>query len=269
MTSNKILYISYNNFSSLKEKKLASKFNKHFKNNFIWTPKFIKKNYKNLIWTTKDYTKNISQSSLQPNIFRSWSKNGLQAWKPQIIYYSLINLCKPNDILVYHDINFIKYPVYLNNYNFDKSFFSNSIFNYSIVLFRDSYQPLKYQCKKDLLQKYKLQKYKNFNGFWSGCLIVKNNTYGRNFIKKWCKLSTIDNLGASLDINKEIPDFLVNSVDQSTLSVLYYKENRNKKCIKITYAPFRQLFKFNFLYLRSIKTFFLIKYLEFKNKRLR
>ena len=30
------------------------------------------------------------------------------AWHPRIIYQSLIDLCKPNDILVYHDINFDK-----------------------------------------------------------------------------------------------------------------------------------------------------------------
>lgn len=269
MAQQKILYISYNNFPPLKKNILKSKFNKYFKNNFIWTPQILKKNYKSLVWTTKDYSKKITQNILQPNIYPSWSKNGLQAWKPQIIYYSLINLCKPNDILVYHDINFIKYPLYLKNFNFDKSFFSDYISNHSIVLFKDSYQPLKSQCKKTLLQKYKLQKYKNYNGFWSGCLIVKNNSHGRNFIKKWCKLSTIENLGASLDVKKEMPDFLVNSVDQSTLSVLYYKENKDKKYIKIAYAPFRQLFKFNFLYLRNIKAFFLIKYLEFKSKRLR
>ena len=276
---NNILYITYNNFPPLIKKKFSLKFNEKFSNNFIWDPKIIKKKYKSLYWTVADYTKFfkkknknykklIIKNKKRVQFPQGWLKNGCMAWHPRIIYHSLIDLCKPNDILVYHDINFDKYPIYLKNFNFDRNFYSKIISNHSVVLFRDSYQPLKAQCKNLLLQRFNLQKYKNLNGFWLGFIVVKNDSKGRRFIKKWCKLSTINNLGPLPDTRESDHDFVYNTATQSTLSILYYKEKKMREYIKVVYTPFRQIFKFNFFYLRNIKAFLIIKYLELINMRL-
>lgn len=272
---NKILFITYNNYPTLIKKKFSLKFKKKFKNNFIWDSKIIKNNYKNLAWTVSDYSrffkkknknrKLIANNKINIEYQKGWLKNGCMAWQPNIIYRSLIDLCKPNDILVYHDINYDKYPVYLKNFNFNKNFFSNIISNHSVVLFRDSYQPLKAQCKNFLLKKYKLKKHQNSNGFWLGFIIIKNDSYGRKFVKKWCQISTIKNLGPLPDTKYVDNKFVYNTATQSTLSILFYKEKNMKKFIKIVYVPFRQIFNFNFDYLRNIKAFLIIKYHEFAN----
>jgi len=261
-----LLHISYNNFTQKKQKYFSSEFSKKFKNSFIWTPEIINTKYKNLKWSIKNYQKFFQIENKKLKFFRQWLQNGCQAWKPQIIYFSLNDLCKPNDILIYHDINFEKYPVYLKNFDLSDSFFLNLIGSHSVVLFRDTYQPLKAQCKNFLLKKFNMQEFKNYNGFWSGSLIVKNDSKGKIFIKKWCKISTIENLGPLPDTAERDSSFFMNAVDQSTLSILYYKERKFQQYIKIVYAPFRMFFKFNFFYLRSIKEFIRIKYLEFKNE---
>ena len=212
-----------------------------------------------------DYSKFFKKIKKKIRYQDGWLKNGCMAWHPRIIYQSLIDLCKPNDILVYHDINFDKYPIYLKNFDFDKSFFSKIVTNHSVVLFRDTYQPLKVQCKNFLIKKYKLEKYRNLNGFWLGFIVVKNNHKGRNFVKEWCKLSTINNLGPLPDTNEVDQDFVYNTASQSTLSVLYYKEKKLREDVKIIYVPFRQIFKFNIFYLRNIKAYFTIKYNELTN----
>ena len=268
----KTLFITYCNYKPKLKKIFSKKFNKKLNNTLIWNPQIIKKNYKDLNWVTKDYTKKFNHKSQEIKssskidrssvMFKGWLKNGCQSWKPQIIYLSLKKFCKPNDILVYHDINYIKYPLYLKNFNINKSFYSKITKNHSIVLFRDAYQPLGVQCKNILLKKFNLRKYKAMNGFWSGLIVIKNDSAGRSFIKKWCEISTIDNLGPLPDTKKKNKDFVINAVDQSTLSILYYKEKKIREKIKIVYAPFRQIFKFNFFYLRNIKAFLIIKYLE-------
>ncbi len=263
---NNILYITYNNYPAVIKKKFSSKFNEKFKNNFIWDSEIIKKKYKQLNWTVLDYSKFFKKNKKKKIRYQDgWLKNGCMAWHPRIIYQSLIDLCKPNDILVYHDINFDKYPIYLKNFDFDKSFFSKIVTNHSVVLFRDTYQPLKVQCKNFLIKKYKLEKYRNLNGFWLGFIVVKNNHKGRNFVKEWCKLSTINNLGPLPDTNEVDQDFVYNTASQSTLSVLYYKEKKLREDVKIIYVPFRQIFKFNIFYLRNIKAYFTIKYNELTN----
>ena len=116
-----------------------------------------------------------------------------------------------------------------------------------------------------MIKKYKLEKYRNLNGFWLGFIVVKNNHKGRNFVKEWCKLSTINNLGPLPDTNEVDQDFVYNTASQSTLSVLYYKEKKLREDVKIIYVPFRQIFKFNIFYLRNIKAYFTIKYNELTN----
>jgi hypothetical protein len=264
MASN-LLHISYCNYSTYEQKNFSSIFKKKFKNSFVWTPKIINENYKHLKWTVRNYQKFFKKKNKKIKFHSQWLQNGCHSWKPQIIYFSLKDLCKPNDIIIYHDINFKKYPVYLNNFDLSDAFFFNLIRKYSLVLFRDTYQPLKAQCKNFLLNRFNLQNFKNKNGFWSGSIIVKNNFKGMAFIKKWCAISTIENLGPLPDTAEKDASFFMNAVDQSTLSILYYKEKKFQKYIKVVYAPFRKFFKFNFFYLRSIKEFIKIKYFEFKN----
>ena len=260
---NNILYITYNNYPPLIKKKFSSKFNEKFNNSFIWDPQIIKKRYKKLAWTVLDYSKFFKEKNKRKIRYqKGWLKNGCMAWHPRIIYQSLIDLCKPNDILVYHDINFDKYPIYLKNFDFEKNFYSKILSSHSVALFRDTYQPLKVQCKNFLIKKYKLEKYKNLNGFWLGFIVVKNNHKGRKFVKEWCKLSTINNLGPLPDTNVVDREFICNTASQSTLSILYYKERKMREYIKIVYTPFRQIFKFNIFYLRNVKAFLFIKYNE-------
>ena len=232
-----------------------------------------KKNYPKLIWTTKNYKKHyekkIKKNNIKINTF--WMENGLQSWKPQIILCYL-NKIKKNDYLIYHDINFKKYKFYLENFNLNQNYYKKITNNKSIILFRDTYQSIESQCKSELIKKY-LNKNFNFrkNGFWSGLVIVKNNKIGKKFIQNWCKLSTISNLDPfSKKDYLSNPKFIINAVDQSTLSILYYSNQAYRNQVKILYAPYRRLisYKIKNLYslyslARSIKEFIRTKFREF------
>ena len=74
-------------------------------------------------------------------------------------------------------------------------------------------------------------------------IIVRNNKVGRKFIYEWCKLSTFQNLSPLPDVEKTRVNkkFIINTADQATLTINFYKNFNKEDQIKIIYAPFRSL----------------------------
>ncbi len=267
-------------FFGLNDERIKKKFlfivKKNFEETFVWTPKYLKKNYKDFRDLVKDFSNpNIKKfKEKKINYNRNWTKIGFYRWKPFIILFSLKKLRK-NKILIFHDINFEKYPNYLDNFKLNKNFFLKMIDNKSVVIFRDTYQPIVSQCKGFLIDKYLPKNFNlNLNGFWGGLIIVRNNKVGRRFIYQWCKLSTFQNLSPLPDVEKTKINkkFIINTADQATLTINFYKNFIKEDQIKIIYAPFRRVLKIQSLnikniyqYIRGIKEYLKIKFLEIIN----
>ena len=92
----------------------------------------------------------------------------------------------------------------------------------------------------------------------------------KKFIQNWCKLSTLSNLDPfSKKGDVCNTKFVINSVDQSTLTILYYFNRAYRNHIKIIYAPYRRLISYKITNLyslynlaRSIKELIRIKFKE-------
>lgn len=265
----KLIFITYLNYPNKEKKKILRNLFNITKYNFdkviTWYPHLVKKEIKNSSWMIKDYEKKFSNKCKNYNIpiNINWLQNGCMAWKPHIILHSLKKYCNKGDILIYHDSNLIKYPIYKKNISNKKKFFFKLLKKKEIVLFKDSYRPLKEDCKTDLLNKYFFNNKNSImelNGFWAGCLIVKNTPMGIKFINMWCKLSTLKNL-CPYSKGKQ---FVKHAPEQSTLSILYYyKIKYLSKYINQFYAPSRKIFEKKNYQFTDIKVIIYIKLKEF------
>lgn len=213
---------------------------------------------------TKDYTYLTKTYPEYIKFNELWAKVGFLMWKPRFIYDSLNKYAKEGDIVVYHDLNFIKYPSYINNFNNIEKLFKKYLSNnFDIILTRDTVKPLSEDVKSYLIEKINGNNFyfnKNLPGFWAGACAFKKNKSSLIFLKEWITVTeNLNNVSPfpDFDSKKINKDFCWHAQEQSTLAVHYHNlELKNKKKIKILYAPNRS---FNDI---SIKYFY--SYLNYK-----
>ena len=90
------------------------------------------------------------------------------------------------------------------------------------------------QCKGYLIDKYLplAIEFSNLNGFWGGLIIIRNNKVKQlknNYDKNLSPLPDVEKLGL-------IKKFIINTADQATLTINFYKNFINEDQIKIIYA---------------------------------
>ena len=84
----------------------------------MYSPRSLIKKNKN--WESILFNKEINNlyKNSEGPINKSWIKLNSLLWKPAIIMETLNNSDIPNDsIIIYHDIDSLKYPIYLDNFD--------------------------------------------------------------------------------------------------------------------------------------------------------
>ena len=167
---------------------------------------------------------------------KKWSKLNFFEWKPNLIdFFFKKELKSQNEILVYHDFDTDKYPVYLSNLESLKKWTEEKMENYDILLINDSKKNLTTDCKKELLDKYLLKNYENYHHIWGGLIILRKTEISKQFIKEWKKLTSEFNNRSQFTKYQNYKDFVWHSCDQACLGILYYlwKKKKTKKFKKI------------------------------------
>ena len=127
----------------------------HFNQVFMANPTSICTFDKNFLPLVKDYTDydslNAARYSLPHN--KEWAKVGFMMWKPRLIRVMLEKI-NEGDILLFHDINFKKYPQYLSHMQEWPDELASIHQAGEVILFRDSYKPLCIDCKSHLINKF-------------------------------------------------------------------------------------------------------------------
>lgn len=231
---------------------------KLFDNVILYTPReLIKKNKKweSILFNKKFYNLHKRTKQRKNSINYQWIKLNSLLWKPAIIIETLKNSDIPNDsIIIYHDINLLKYPFYIDNFKILKEKFIELLKNKSIALCRDSFFKLSIDCKQELIRNYLGSNGDTLFHIWAGCIGLRKNESSYKFFRYWFDMTSIDANRSQLTKFSSYPDFAWHSQEQATLSVAFYK------------------WKYNFSRSYEIISFFTINYREvilrwnFKNK---
>ena len=181
-----------------------------------------------------DYLPFISPQ-LSQYFYPTWLKLGLISWK---IFALLDELPRYNqgDWILYHDYNYLKYPVYLDNFNTSPRFISSVQGHADIALFTEGYKPIGTD-----ISKYHITMYRSLCcisnsvcGLWSGALAIRNNQAARDFLMSWATMVAPHNLLLPLLDHSMVGSPQMIAPEQSMLSLLYYC---HKKLFKGYIAP--------------------------------
>jgi len=208
------------NYADLNSKYIAiQKENANIARNFNIFDKVYDLNKSNI--DSEFYNKNL-------HILQQNRGAGYWLWKPYFIN-NFLNNTNENDIIVYADstiridkdisplfeileetkgvMTFIS-SMGDDNFNPEKTYTKRDIF-IEMACDNDFYYTGKYNCQ--------------FNGAF---IIIKNNNFSKNFVKKWLNFSCNEQLITDLPSkNKNYPEFKDNRHDQSILSLLSKKNN--------------------------------------------
>lgn len=207
------------------------KYKKLFDNVIMYSPRgLLKKNEK---WESILFNKELdscykNNKQRKRSINENWIKLNSFLWKPAIILETLNNSDIPNDsIIIYHDIDFFKYPLYVDNFKILNKKFSQQLKKKSIALCRESFIKLIVGCKQELIRSYLGSNGDTLLNIWAGCIGLKKNKSSIEFCKHWLDITTIDKNRNQLTKFESYPDFLWHTQEQATLSITYYNWKYN------------------------------------------
>lgn len=203
---------------------------KYFDNVHVYTPASLineGSKWSDIFIDQRNYmVENISSESFRWN--PPWAALNFLLWKPALLFDLLkkVSFVEEGDIVLYHDINFRKYPDYLHGIPQWKSWITKKLKNSDILVFNDNNSPLRCGVKREVLDRYLDGSYLDKPHLWAGAIAFKKNSHSREFVEKWLKLS-LDLENRSQLTSSQYPGFIWHSVDQALLAIVYYLDVNN------------------------------------------
>lgn len=203
----------FDNGLDLRQQAMAfkSKAQEIYDNVILLTPSILALH--DLAWEEILYSQSLlnqhSTSSIDFNFNPGWAALNCLLWKPAIMASLLQteSCIEENSILIYHDINLIKYPCYGNNIKSLGPYFEKKLRYKSIALVADTVFPLDHDCKQELLRKYLGSSGRTLCHRWAGCMAFKKDNASRKFCKLWFKLSSIPEARSQITSHQTHPGF--------------------------------------------------------------
>ena len=161
-----------------------------------------------------------------------WLASGYFMWKPVMIKEAL-NRIPEDSFLVYHDLNIKKYRHYARNISKSPLELINQLGkDKSILAFRQYGKSIQMDVKQKIISDFSL--HPNHLGLWAGCIILKNNSYSREFVAQWADLCNEENTLPIPDKIQPVPqtNFWGHSADQALLTALAF-QNKNDRLLSI------------------------------------
>jgi hypothetical protein len=151
----------------------------------------------------------------------SWSRLGFIMYKPYVIRHVISSsLMEPGDILLYHDVDYETYPVYIQGCEQWKSLSFEILSSLNSDFFIPLGGTLEHDVKSCLIRKHLGESFFKARGVWNGLMIFRKTDISSRFIEEWVSLSSdLDNI-SPLPNPDPRPKFMWHSVDQSVAGVL-------------------------------------------------
>jgi len=153
-----------------------------------------------------------------------WAKVGFLMWKPQVIK-RLLNSdeIEMGDIVLYHDVNCRAYPNYILNCEQWRGLSASILDELKCDFFMSSGYSLKTDVKACLVRKYLGEEYFEKAGLWAGLIVMRKSPMALQFVSEWADMSSqLENVSPLPNPNPH-PEFIWNSIEQSTAGVLAWK----------------------------------------------
>lgn len=152
---------------------------------------------------------------------RVWARVGFSRWKALLIRdYLARDTVRMGDIVLYHDVNCVKYPQYLEGIAEWRSLCVEILDTLGCDVFAPAGLPLFWDVKASLIRRYLRDVDRYERGVWSGLLVIRKSPQSLAFVDEWQRMC------ADLDNSSPLPNpnpdrhVIWHSVDQSVLGVL-------------------------------------------------
>lgn len=151
----------------------------------------------------------------------AWVRMGFQMWKPFLMRHLLNGAqVEMGDVVLYHDVNFRKYPAYLLGCEQWRDLSFNILDDLQCDIFMSRGQPLKRDVKAWLIRKVLGDDSFEESGLWNGLIVLRKSEVALRFVEEWAALSSqLENI-SPLPNPDPHPEFIWHSVDQSVAGVL-------------------------------------------------
>jgi hypothetical protein len=230
-------------------KNINEKYQSLYDYTFILSPSILKKldeGWNDIIYDKDFAARHLRSEQRKDSINIPWINLNSQLWKPAILSALMAHDSgiEEGTIIVYHDVDTQKYPIYNANFNDAGAFFRNRLSNHSIALVSDDLFYLYKGCKQEVLRKYLHIEGRTLCHRWAGSFAMKKNKHSRKFCRDWYNLTARYENRSQITSFDKYPGFIWHCPEQSTLSVVYYlwKYGSTKgRHIKTVFAPGREV----------------------------
>lgn len=174
---------------------------------------------------TRDYTAWLEQHPDRHELGVhniGWAKVGFQMWKPFLLQHVLLaDEINEGDVVLYHDINFHKYPSYVLHLDQWRSLSGRILDDLGCDIFiPSSGEKLKKDVKAYLVRKYLGEAYFEETGLWVGLIVMRKSKQSLRFLHEWAAMSEqLDNI-SFLPNPDSHPEFIWHSPEQAVAAVL-------------------------------------------------
>ncbi len=167
------------------------------------------------------YLKNHPNRGQLGHYKSSWSRLGFLMYKPYVIRHVLSSpLMEPGDVLLYHDVDFQAYPVYIRDCEQWKSLSFDILESLKSDFFIPLGSTLEHDVKSCFVRKHLGESSFKARGVWAGIMIFRKTPLSSRFVEEWVSLSSdLDNI-SPLPNPDPRPKYIWHSVDQSVAGVL-------------------------------------------------
>ena len=204
-----------------------SKYQDLFDYTIILTPSLLVRqddNWKHILHNQEFIDAHFNCSQKRSSLNFPWINLNCMLWKPMIMSALLAetNEIDEGTIIIYHDLDSVRYPIYNTNFQSLSQYFRKHMQNCSIALVVDTMFPLYVDTKQEVLRKYLHSEAQTLSHRWAGCIAMKKDRNSREFCRDWCNLLSIDENRSQITKYDNFPGFIWHSLDQSMLSIVFY-----------------------------------------------
>jgi hypothetical protein len=164
---------------------------------------------------------------------QGWARVGFQRWKSLIIRHVLErDDLQPGDLVLYHDVNWMRYPQYLVGIPEWRRLCSAILDALGCDVFAPAGLHMYRDVKASLIRRYLPDADKFQWGVWTGLVVLRKSPQSLAFAREWAEMC------ADLDNSSPLPDpaphrhIIHHSVDQSVLGVLAQRWKREGRLPK-------------------------------------
>lgn len=192
---------------------------------FVWVERF--RDYRQLI------ENEIKEKSLDRlNWNKSWASFGLMVWKPWLILRRIEQSdIEENEIVLYHDLNILKYPSYIKSLKKAPEYVPKVMGFSSVLLFFDGIADMRQDIKHELISEISNFEIDVFHPtIMAGFLAIRKNDHGIEFLKRWCMFTEIYKNINPVSLPPYDPRFIWHTPEQATLSIIAHEASKLRIC---------------------------------------